>query len=97
MELALNQDKARIETRLSKVQKDFFEKAAAIAGFNTLTDFVLTAVKEKAESIIEKHETILASERDRKIFFEALDNPPKLNKNKALIAAAQKYKQAQGQ
>lgn len=94
MELALNQDKARIETRLSRGQKDFFERAAAIAGFNTLTDFVLTAVKEKAESVIEKHETILASERDRKVFFEALANPPKLSKNKAMVAAAQKYKQA---
>ncbi len=71
-----------------------FERAAALAGYNTLTDFVLSTVKEKAETIIEKHETILATERDRKVFFEALENPPKLSNNKRMVDLAERYKQA---
>ena len=50
MNYSTTDEKARIETRVSKGTKEMFEKAAALAGFNTLTDFVLNTVKEKAES-----------------------------------------------
>ncbi len=82
--------KARIETRVPQEQKELFERAAALAGFNTLTDFILSTVKKKAEKIVKKHDNFLASERDREIFFEALLNPPKPNDR--LKQAAEKYK-----
>lgn len=70
---------ARLDLRLSREQKDFFERVQEIGGFRSLTDFVISAVSEKAEAIMEKHKTLLASENDRKIFFEALLNPPAPN------------------
>lgn len=86
----INQNKARFDTRLSKEQKEFFERAAFIGGYRSLTDFVVLTVQEKAKEIISEKEQILASERDREIFFDAITNSPKANKN--LIKAANDYK-----
>ena len=86
----IKQNKARFDTRLSKEQKLFFERAAQIGGYRSLTDFVVLTVQEKAKEIISKKEQIIASEKDSEIFFNAITNPPKANKN--LINAANEYK-----
>lgn len=86
----IKQGKARFDTRLSKEQKDFFERAARIGGYRSLTDFVILAVQEKAKEIISENNQIIASERDSEIFFDAITNSPKANKN--LINAANEYK-----
>jgi uncharacterized protein (DUF1778 family) len=80
-------EKSRFDTRLPKEQKEFFEYAATLAGFRTLTDFVISSVQQQADKIVEKHTTILASKRDQEIFFEALINPkgPNDNLKKAAI------------
>ncbi|HET9430824.1 MAG TPA: DUF1778 domain-containing protein [Chitinophagaceae bacterium] len=80
---------ARFDTRLSRSQKELFEKAARIRGFKSLSEFVIHATLEAATIIIEKHSAILASEKDKHIFFEALLNPPVPNKE--LIKAAKNY------
>lgn len=80
-----NQDKARFDTRLPLEQKELFEKAAKLGGYRNLTDFVVSTVQNKAQEIIEEKEKIIASQKDQKIFFEALTNPP--SPNKELIAA----------
>ena len=85
----LNTKDARFDTRLSKAQKDFFEKAAHLGGFRNLTDFVIMAVNEKAKEIIAEREQILASQRDNEIFFDALLNPGA--PNKALQKAADEF------
>lgn len=43
----IKQDKARFDTRLSKEQKGFFELAARIGGYRSLTDFIVLTVQEK--------------------------------------------------
>jgi uncharacterized protein (DUF1778 family) len=86
-----NQDKARFDTRLSLEQKQFFERAAVLGGYRSLTDFVLAAVQDKAKKIIEENEKIVASEKDKVIFFEALANPPKPNDE--LVCAKYEYDQ----
>lgn len=86
----IKQNKARFDTRLSLEQKVFFERAARIGGYRSLTDFVVLTVQEKAKEIISEKEQILASERDRELFFNAITNSPKANKN--LINAANEYK-----
>ena len=58
-------EKARFDAKIPRVQKQLFEYAASLGGFRTLTDFVINAVQEKANTIIQQHDTILASERDR--------------------------------
>lgn len=86
----INQSKARFDTRLSKEQKMIFEKAARIGGYRSLTDFVVLTVQEKAKEIIAEKEQIIASERDSELFFDAITNSPKANKN--LINATNEYK-----
>lgn len=70
-------EQARFNARLSKEQKQFFEKAAYLGGFRSLTDFVILTVKEKAKEIIQEKEQIIASERDSQIFFDAITSPKK--------------------
>ena len=72
-------DKARFDTRLSQDQKLLFEKAAQLGGYRNLTDFVLATVQEKAVSIIEEQEQIIASKKDSELFFDAITNPSKPN------------------
>ena len=84
--------KSRLDTRLSKEQKEYFEYAARLGGFKSLTAFVMFSMQQQANSIVEKHQTILASKRDRDVFFHAILNPPK--PNAALRKAAMRYKEA---
>lgn len=91
MERALKVEKTRFDTKLTKVQKELFELAAKIGGYRTLTDFMLSTAEEKAKTIVQQHEAILASERDKKIFFDAVMNPPQPNQR--LKEAAKRYKE----
>jgi uncharacterized protein (DUF1778 family) len=81
----IKQDKARFDTRLSLEQKQLFEKAALLGGYRNLTDFVIATVQNKANEIIEENEKIIATQKDRDLFFDFLVNPPKPN-NDLLLA-----------
>ena len=70
---------SRLDLRIPREQKDYFEQALEIGGFRSLTDFIISAASEKAEIIMEKHNNWLSSENDRKVFFNALVNPPAPN------------------
>jgi uncharacterized protein (DUF1778 family) len=83
------QDKARFDTRLPMEQKQFFEKAAILGGYRNLTDFVIVTVQSKAKEIIEEREQIIASQKDKEIFFDSLVNPPKPNND--LLSAKDEY------
>jgi uncharacterized protein (DUF1778 family) len=83
---------ARVDIRLRKEQKELFEETAQLGGFQSLTHFIISAVQEKAKMIMEERNTVLASKKDREIFFNTLMNPPKPNEK--LKAAAKVYKQA---
>lgn len=86
---AQKQEKARFDTRLPLEQKQFFEKAAVLGGYRNLTDFVIVTVQNKAKEIIEEREQIIASQKDKEIFFDSLVNPPKPNRN--LLSAIEEY------
>ena len=86
----LNIEKARFDTRLSKEQKAFFERAARLGGFRSLTDFIVSTVQKRAKEIIQEREWVIASQKDSEIFFDAVTNPGKPNKN--LSKAANDYK-----
>lgn len=70
-------EKTRFDTRLTKAQKEFFEYAANIGGYRSLTEFVLVSVDERAKKIIEEHNRIISSKRDQEIFFQAISEAPK--------------------
>lgn len=90
MDKQLRLEKARFDAKIPKVQKELFEYAASLGGFRTLTEFIVSAVQEKATAIIQEHNTILASEKDREIFFNALTDPA--GPNKKLQDTAERYK-----
>ena len=75
-----NKEQARFDARLPKEQKQFFEKAAYLGGFRSLTDFVILTVQEKAKEIVQEKEQIISSEKDAQIFFDAITNPKKPSK-----------------
>ena len=86
-----HEGKARFDARLSSEKKLIIEKAERLVGYRNLSDFVVSTVYERAQMIIQKSETILASQRDSEIFFNALVNPPE--PNEALESAAKQYKE----
>jgi uncharacterized protein (DUF1778 family) len=83
-------EKARFDAKIPKAQKELFEYAASLGGFRTLTDFIINTVQEKATAIIQEHNNIIASERDRELFFNAIMNPA--GPNQKLKDAAELYK-----
>lgn len=86
----IKQEKARFDTRISKEQKLFFERAALLGGYRSLTDFVILTVQSRAKKIIKEREQTIASEKDSKIFFDAITNPGKPNKD--LLSASKVFK-----
>jgi len=79
----------RFELRLSLEDKLIFEKASLISGYKTLSSFVLSSIREHAKKIISEKEQILASQKDKEIFFDAiLSNAEPSEK---LKQAAKKY------
>lgn len=83
----------RLETRITKEQKELFQRAADIQG-RSLTDFVISSVAEAAKQIVQEHEIMILSARDRAVFVEALLNPPEPSSK--LQTAARRYKQKMG-
>ncbi|WP_352422919.1 DUF1778 domain-containing protein [Proteiniphilum sp.] len=73
-------EQTRFDARLSKEQKQLFEKAAYLGGYRSLTDFVMLTVQEKAMEIIKAKEQIIASEKDSRIFFDAVTQSSKPSK-----------------
>ena len=79
----------RFDVRLPREQKEVIELAAKLSGFKSKSEFIIHTLFKEATSIVAKHTQILASEKDQKLFFDAILNPPKPNKN--LLEAAKKY------
>ncbi|MBI1305384.1 MAG: DUF1778 domain-containing protein [Bacteroidetes bacterium] len=87
-------EKTRFDARMTKEQKQLFEKAALLAGFKNLSDFVIITVQEKALQIVSERETIISTQKDSEIFFNALVNHNK--PNSALQQAIGKYQDSGG-
>ena len=83
---------ARVDMRLSREQKEYFEHMAELGGFKTLTDFMVHSANKEAKRIQKEKETILATPADWKLFIESMLNPP--SPNAALRRAFKRYKKA---
>jgi uncharacterized protein (DUF1778 family) len=66
----------RLGFRLDEETKELIERAAHLER-RKLTDFCVTALADAARRTIAEHETLMLSERDRQVFFDALINPPR--------------------
>jgi len=80
----------RIEFRVAPEEKRLFRRAQQLSGDKTFSGFVTRIVRTRSIQIIEEKEKILASDRDKEIFFKAVfeDSKP----NKVLSEAAKKFK-----
>lgn len=68
----------RLGFRVDAETKRLVERAAALER-RSLTDFCLSALTEVTRATIARHESLVLSERDRSVFFDALMHPPTPN------------------
>jgi uncharacterized protein (DUF1778 family) len=85
---------ARLEARVTDDQKALFQRAADLTG-RSLTDFVVSSAQEIAARTVREREVLTLSGLDRKVFLDALFNPPPPSKR--LRQAASRYKRASTQ
>ncbi|TVP75149.1 MAG: DUF1778 domain-containing protein [Gemmatimonadales bacterium] len=78
----------RLDFRLSSEHKRLIEKAAAYSG-ESLTGFAVSSLLERARGVIEAHESVLLSSRDRDLFLGLLADPPE--PTDALQDASRRY------
>ncbi len=92
MKPELAEQEARLDIRLSALYKTFLKQVYRPAGYRSLSAFIIQAAIDKAEALIAKESVILATERDRQIFFTALLDSQK--PNDALVKATKSFKEA---
>jgi len=80
----------RLDARLTRAEKELVETAATLRGTSS-SDFVRMVIKEAALNTIRDYELLTLAENSRKVFVEALLNPPKPNAKAR--AAARRFKQ----
>jgi len=77
----------RLEARVAPEQKSLFKRAADLRG-ESLTEFMVTSMREAAVKTLEQHQLVL-SLNEQEIFVDMLMNPPE--PNAALREAAEEY------
>lgn len=68
----------RITVRVTESLKERVEEAAGLSG-RTLTDFIVQAIQEQADEVIQQHHMLTLSRRDMDALVDALENPPDPN------------------
>lgn len=89
MEAPLSKDE-RIELRVSSADKRIFKRAQKLSGDKSFSSFIVRIVKKQAEKILTENDKIIATERDRQVFFDAVFGSTRPNQN--LVEAAKRYK-----
>jgi len=84
---------SRLNVRLNRKLKKLIQEAAALNG-QTLTDFIVSTLSERARKIVQQEWLTMLSNRDRDIFLTMLDADTK--PNSALRKAAAWYKKNYG-
>lgn len=79
----------RLDARVTPEEKETIETAARLRGTSS-SDFVRMAVREAALNTIREHEVLTLNQESRRIFIEALLDPPKPNQK--ALAAAKRFK-----
>jgi uncharacterized protein (DUF1778 family) len=76
----------RIDVRISREQKELIKFASDLSGFKSLTEFIVFCINKEANKIIIENNQILKSIEDKKVFLNAILNPPAPN---AMLKKAQ--------
>lgn len=85
---------ARINFRLNSDFKGTIEDAAAEMG-QSVSDFAVSTLVQRARNILHDQRSTRLSERDRQLFVAALDDESS-KPNEALVKAAKRYKKQVG-
>ena len=72
---------SRIDVRISKEQKEFVRYASELRGFKNLSEFVIFCINTEANKIVKENNLIVKTIEDKKIFINAILNPPSPNNN----------------
>jgi uncharacterized protein (DUF1778 family) len=83
----------RLDARVTPEEKETIETAAYLRGTSS-SDFVRMAVKEAALNTIREHEVLTLTKESKRVFVEALMNPP--SPNEKAVAAAKRFRQEIG-
>ncbi|PYP90484.1 MAG: DUF1778 domain-containing protein [Candidatus Angelobacter sp. Gp1-AA117] len=83
----------RLEARVTPEQKRLIERAAELRG-TTVTEFVVASAQQAASETIKEFEVLTLRNEDRKIFVDAILNPPA--PNQAARSAARRFKAWRG-
>ena len=84
----MDRPRDRAQFRPTAEKKELLVRAAGLTG-QTLSDFIRTAVEERAQRVIADRESIAVNERARRTFLSALTNPSQPNDR--LVALAERY------
>ncbi len=77
---------SRVEFRVSKEDKELFDYACSLKGFKSFSEFARLAIQKEVKAIMDREKSILISERDKEIFFNALMGEEE-KPNEALLSA----------
>ena len=80
----------RLDARVTREEKEMIETAASLSG-TSASDFIRMATRQAALKTIREHEVLALNEEAKRVFVEALLNPPKPNEK--VIAAARRLKE----
>lgn len=83
---------SRIEIRVSNEDKELFEYASSLRGFKSLSEFLRVVLTRESKAIIAEENKILATKRDKEIFFNALMGKEE-KPNQSLISAIKYHNQ----
>lgn len=78
----------RAQYRPTAEQKELLVRAASLTG-QSLSDFMRTAVEERARRVIADHERMVLAGEARETFLAALARPPKANDR--LVSLMERY------
>lgn len=84
---------SRLSLRIPAELKHTIEVAATISG-RSISDFAISVFERSARLVIEEHDCTVLTNRDRDAFVALLDQTD-AKPNKALAAAARRYKKRQ--
>ncbi len=80
----------RLDARVTREEKELIETAASLRG-TSASDFVRMATREVALNTIREHEVLMLNKKAKRVFVEALLNPPKPNER--AIAAVRRLEE----
>jgi uncharacterized protein (DUF1778 family) len=88
--MAVAMREERLEARVTAEQKELFKEAAQLRG-QTLTDFIVSSVRETALAVLRERQVVELSRRDQQAFVAALLGPAKPNRRLREAAKRQGY------